>query len=456
MAAPSKADYLKKYLSENAEEKKKKKRKKLAGAPAKVIKSRIVDDDVDFKSLLPSNLSNTLEEDVGDNDPMVADVIDERPEHMKKGTLLIDKGNIDMIQTRILHHPDTDDMIQTQTQTHHHPGVKDMIQKSPPRRSKQSSNTQSRDRHNSESDYSPPRRKRHDSGSDSDPSQPRKKQNKSTADRQSHRRKRHNSDSDPSPPRRQRNDSDSDQSPPRKQKRHGSDSDQSPPRKQRHNSDSDQSPPRRKRNFSDSDQSPPRSKGSRQSSKQKAVQDITGKRKKHRHNSDSDNSPPRKGKEKTEKTLSGKKAGLSSAKEMRREADELKMLEDEKFRQIDDGRLGRGAATVFRDKKSGRAEKPMARYRDDEDLDQMLREMDRAEDPMLAFMKKKKNKNAPAVKEKPKYKGPAPLPNRFGIMPGYRWDGVDRSNGFEKQVFAKQAEGKAQTDMAYKWSVEDM
>ena len=41
--------------------------------------------------------------------------------------------------------------------------------------------------------------------------------------------------------------------------------------------------------------------------------------------------------------------------------------------------------------------KPLARYKDDEDLDQMLREMDRAEDPMLAFIKKKK-KNAAPVK----------------------------------------------------------
>lgn len=38
--------------------------------------------------------------------------------------------------------------------------------------------------------------------------------------------------------------------------------------------------------------------------------------------------------------------------------------------------------------------KPLARYRDDEDLDAMLKAQDREGDPMLAFIKKKKIKDA--------------------------------------------------------------
>ena len=102
------------------------------------------------------------------------------------------------------------------------------------------------------------------------------------------------------------------------------------------------------------------------------------------------------------------------------------------------------------------ADKPLARSRGDDDLENMLRGQERDGDPMLAYVRSKKSKNVAKGKELPRYKGPQPPANRFNLWPGYRWDGIDRSNGFEKSLFAKRSERKAVAEDAYKWSIEDM
>jgi hypothetical protein len=59
------------------------------------------------------------------------------------------------------------------------------------------------------------------------------------------------------------------------------------------------------------------------------------------------------------------------------------------------------------------------------------------------------------ISGKQKYQGSF-LPNRFVIAPGHRWDGVDRSNGYEKQWIERQSSRKAVEEEAYKWSTSDM
>uniref|UniRef100_A0A3P8UD05 BUD13 homolog n=1 Tax=Amphiprion percula TaxID=161767 RepID=A0A3P8UD05_AMPPE len=502
----SKAEYLKRYLSAGDDSKKstgkiKKKRRKV---PERGLK--IVDDDIDWRHMVTEQAE--VEEDE-EEAPVIAEVIDDRPEEVKQLEAFrtsnrwkvigadeeknIDEGNGGEHQhtepeasSRGRH--DSPEL-SSKRRRHDSPVRKtrhDSPDISPPRRSRHDSPDVSpprRSRHDSP-DVSPPRRGRHDSPELSPPRQHSGKSGKvHSKDSSPYRRK-------PSSLSSKKRSPDSRRSPlgKRAQNRHNSDSDQSPPRRKtlkREASDSDQSPPRmhsKTRGGSDSDESPPRRRP--QSGK----------------DSDGDLSPPRRhGQSQGHRMLSGGKAGLVSVEILRKEQEENRRRERNNQPLEDESR---NAQTVFRDKSGKRrdldsereeqkkkagikaakdekyaqwgkglaqnqmhqqkledavieAQKPLARHYDDEDLDRMLREQEREGDPMAAMLRRKKDRN-PKAQEKPRYKGPAPPPNRFNIPPGYRWDGVDRSNGFEQKRYMRISDKKAGQEAAYKWSVEDM
>lgn len=114
---------------------------------------------------------------------------------------------------------------------------------------------------------------------------------------------------------------------------------------------------------------------------------------------------------------------------------------------------------VQRLEKAERAEKlkdakflGVARYADDVELNEELKDRDRWNDPAAQFMVKKKEKKSKTGK--PVYTGAA-APNRYGIRPGYRWDGVDRSIGFEKQWFEARNKKESIKNLEYAWQMDE-
>ncbi|GJN70611.1 cell cycle control protein (Cwf26) [Purpureocillium lilacinum] len=98
-----------------------------------------------------------------------------------------------------------------------------------------------------------------------------------------------------------------------------------------------------------------------------------------------------------------------------------------------------------------------ARTAEDEDMNRELKERERWNDPMAQFMSERNAAPGPggrSSRRRPIYSGAAP-PNRFGIKPGYRWDGVDRGNGFEAERFKAINRRERNKDLQYSWQMDE-
>ena len=95
---------------------------------------------------------------------------------------------------------------------------------------------------------------------------------------------------------------------------------------------------------------------------------------------------------------------------------------------------------------------PVARYADDVELNEELKGRERWNDPAAGFLEKKMEGNS--ISGKPLYKGSA-APNRYGIRPGHRWDGVDRGVGYEKEYFAARNRRENLKNLKYAWQMDE-
>lgn len=114
----------------------------------------------------------------------------------------------------------------------------------------------------------------------------------------------------------------------------------------------------------------------------------------------------------------------------------------------------------------------VARRADDEEMNRELKEQRRWNDPMARFLDaedagsggvipggqagadKSGGKPGKKASRRPTCKHSAP-PNRYGIRPGYRWDGVDRGNGFEAERFKGINRRERNKGLDYAWQMDE-
>ena len=223
-------------------------------------------------------------------------------------------------------------------------------------------------------------------------------------------------------------------------------------------------------------------------------------------------------KERRKKTASGHDAGLQTGAGFGRAEKEMKAIKDQEMRDADPTMQGEGQETIYRDRKGKKldmlsefmrqqavregkeyklekaqtewgkgtvqkqevealrqelidvASEPFARTIDNPKMEAMRKEIMRDGDPMAEYFALKREKleeetaknapdpgdDAPQISKKPKYKGPLGAPNRFHILPGYRWDGIDRGNKYEHKILTKSNDRNALKEDEYRWSVADM
>ncbi|KAF2865975.1 Pre-mRNA-splicing factor of RES complex-domain-containing protein [Massariosphaeria phaeospora] len=149
---------------------------------------------------------------------------------------------------------------------------------------------------------------------------------------------------------------------------------------------------------------------------------------------------------------SGRRIDIAKQREEARKAADAAALKKLELEKAARGDVQNAEAVRRKEKLQDAKTMTIARFADDEELNDELKGQGRWNDPAAGFLRSKKKGRS--VTGKPLYTG-GWQPNRYGIRPGHRWDGVDRGNGFEGEWF-KSRNKKADTQkMQYAWQMDD-
>lgn len=157
---------------------------------------------------------------------------------------------------------------------------------------------------------------------------------------------------------------------------------------------------------------------------------------------------------------------INVAEEKQRLADEernRKAVEAQRVRSLNKGPVQQQQELLYRAALEEEKHRPLEQHKNDEVRNKELKNRSRPDDPMAAYLSST-NTNTTNTKSSspddathaavydtgklPTYKGPYAA-NRFNIAPGIKWDGVDRSNGFETRWINRAREVQDKKAAAY-------
>ncbi|PVH81953.1 hypothetical protein DL98DRAFT_514328 [Cadophora sp. DSE1049] len=161
------------------------------------------------------------------------------------------------------------------------------------------------------------------------------------------------------------------------------------------------------------------------------------------------------GKRKEEETVyrdaTGRRIDISMRRqEARREADAKAAKEREEL-EAQKGDVQRKAKEKRREELDEARFMTVARGVDDIEMNEELKEVERWNDPAAQFLSKKTPGKGKGGKWRKQVYTGAAAPNRYGIRPGYKWDGVDRGNGWEGERFKAQNRAARNKELDYAW-----
>lgn len=150
---------------------------------------------------------------------------------------------------------------------------------------------------------------------------------------------------------------------------------------------------------------------------------------------------------------SGRIINVAMKRAEARRAEEEKRQKEEQARDALMGDVQRQQRAARKQEIQEARAMPVARTIQDDALNEELKARQRWNDPAAQFLTTGPPAGA-SVTGKPLYRG-AFQPNRYGIRPGHRWDGVDRSNAFEKEWFASRNRKERMEALEYQWQMDE-